>query len=137
MIATWKSSRFPQDTVLSAIIKFGGCGPASWGALGHGAPHQRAADEKGLTLLPAAEGVGGIDAENLHLAGEEAQLLQRQAHGALVGMAFDVGVELGDGEALVQDVALKLHDVEAVGGEAAVRLIERRRQTRHADHGAE
>ena len=63
-----------------------------------------------------------IDAEDAHLAGEESQLLQRQADRLLRRMAVDVGIELGDGEGAVDDIALELGDVDAVGGEAASAL---------------
>src|SRR3546814_5629675 len=49
-------------------------------------------------------------------------------------MALDVRVELGDGEAAVDDVAFQLGDVDAIGGEAAERLVERRRHRAHAEH---
>ena len=48
-------------------------------------------------------------------------------------MALDVGIELRRGEAAAQHVALELRHVDAVGGEAAHRLVERRRHVAHAE----
>jgi hypothetical protein len=63
--------------------------------------------------LPApAKRVRGVDAEDLHFAGEESQFLHGQADGAVVGVAFDLGLELGDGEPGVDHVALELDDVD-------------------------
>jgi hypothetical protein len=50
--------------------------------------------------------MGGINAQDLHLAGEEPELLQRQSHRALIRVPLNIGVELGDREAAVQDIAL-------------------------------
>src|SRR5262247_2569980 len=84
----------------------------------------------------AAERVRGVDAEDADLAGEEAELLEREAHGAVVGVALDLGVELRHREPGVDHVALELHDVDAVGREAAERLVERRRDAAHAEDEA-
>src|ERR1700733_5021814 len=46
-------------------------------------------------LERGAERVGRVDAQNLHLLGEERQLLERQHEVAVLGVALDVGVELG------------------------------------------
>ena len=70
------------------------------------------------------ERVGGVDAEDLHVGGEEAQLLERAAYGRVVGVAVDLGEELGRGELAADHVALQLGHVDAVGGEAAERLVE-------------
>src|SRR5579871_5834041 len=66
-----------------------------------------------------------IDAEHLDLAAEEPELLEREAHRALVGMAVGVGVELGGREMAADHVALELGQIDAVGREAAERLVER------------
>ena len=47
------------------------------------------------------------------------------------GMALDIGVELGRGERAADHVAFELGHVDAVGGEAAQRLVERRRHVAH------
>src|SRR5262249_14473034 len=75
----------------------------------------------------ASELVAGIDPEDPHLAREEAQLLEGEAERPAFRMALDVGIELGGGEAAAEHVALELRHVDAVGGEAAERLVERRR----------
>ena len=46
-----------------------------------------------LHLVP--ERARGIDAEDPHLAGEERELLQRALQRPVVGMALDIGIELG------------------------------------------
>ena len=51
-------------------------------------------------------------------------------------MAVDIGVELRDGEGAVDDIAFELGDVDAVGGEAAQRLVERRRHAAHPEDEA-
>jgi peptidoglycan hydrolase-like protein with peptidoglycan-binding domain len=81
-------------------------------------------------------GVLGKDAEDADLAGEEVELLQRQADVAVVGVALDLGVELGGVEAAADQVALQLGHVDAVGGEAAHRLVQRRRHVAHPEHEA-
>src|SRR5258708_3438775 len=58
--------------------------------------------------LGGAEGARGIDPQYLHLAGEEAQLLEGEAHRPLVGMAFGIGVELRRHELAGVHVALEL-----------------------------
>jgi len=68
--------------------------------------------------------MGRVDTQNAQVLGEELQLLQRQLERPLVGVAFDVGVELGLGEAPADHVALQLGHVDAVGGEAAQRLVQ-------------
>src|SRR5471032_718833 len=89
----------------------------------------------------AAERMGRESAERLELAREELQLLQRKLQAALLGMAFDLGIELGLLEMRAAQIALELHDVDAVGGEAAQRLVERgghalhpEQEGRHAGH---
>jgi hypothetical protein len=73
-----------------------------------------------------------IDAENAHLASRRTQFLQRVLHARIVGMALDVGVEQRRGEG-AELVALQLGHVDAVGGEAAHRLVERGRHVAHAE----
>src|SRR2546423_14469109 len=65
-----------------------------------------------------------IDAEDRQLLGEERQLLQREHQPAIVGMAFDVGIELRSEEIALDHVAFELGHVDAIGGEAAHRFIE-------------
>src|SRR6185436_11652450 len=93
----------------------------------------------------AAERMGRKGAEHLELTlfREERQLLQRQLQAALLGMALDLGIELRLLEMRAAEIALELDDVDAVGGEAAERLVERRRhalhpeqERRHAAHRA-
>ena len=57
--------------------------------------------------------------------GVESQLLQRARHGRIVGMALDIGIELGGVERAAELIALQLGHVDAIGGEAAQRLVER------------
>ena len=49
-------------------------------------------------------------------------------------MALDIGIELGRGERALEHVALELGHVDAVGGEAAQRLVERGRDVAHLEH---
>ena len=49
-------------------------------------------------------------------------------------MAIDVGVELGREEIAVDHVAFELGHVDAVGGEAAERLVERGGQVAHPEN---
>ena len=97
---------------------------AAWSALGS----SRARPRRRVPAL-AAERVGREAAEHLELVllGEELELLERQMQAALLGMALDLGIELRLLEARAGQVALELDDVDAVGGEAAQRLVERRR----------
>ena len=48
-------------------------------------------------------------------------------------MAFDLGIELRLLEMRARQVTLQLDDVDAVGGETAERLVERRRHALHAE----
>src|SRR4029077_14771528 len=48
-------------------------------------------------------------------------------------MAFDVGIELRGEEIALDHVALELGHVDAVGGEAAERLVERGRHVAHPE----
>ena len=49
-------------------------------------------------LAVQAVGMGRIDAEDLHLVGEELQFLQRRRHVAVPGVALRVGMEPGGEE---------------------------------------
>src|SRR5690348_15913008 len=80
----------------------------------------------------AAEGMARVGAEDLDLAREEAELVERQPHRSVVGMPLDIGIELRRREASAEHVALELGHVDAVGGEAAQCLVERRRHVAHA-----
>src|SRR6266478_228958 len=63
--------------------------------------------------------MAGIDADDAEFAREELQLLQRECEAPVIGMAVDVGIELGREEIAVDHVALELRHVDAVGGETA------------------
>src|SRR3954447_16827196 len=80
-----------------------------------------------------AEWIGGVDAENGHFTGEKREFLKCELHRALVRMTLDIGIELRVGEMAVEDVALELGDVDAIGGETAQRLVERRRHRAHLE----
>src|SRR5258707_14409336 len=63
----------------------------------------------GLYFLEGlAERVRGIDAEDRQLLGEERKLLEREYQPAVVGMAFDVGIELRREEIAFDHVALEV-----------------------------
>ena len=66
-------------------------------------------------------------------AREELQLLQRKRQVLVLGMAIDVGIELGGEEITVDHVAFQLGHVDAVGGKAAHRLVERGGQVAHPE----
>ena len=68
-----------------------------------------------------------------HLLREELQFLQGAGEIAVFGMALDIDQELGRGEIAVDHVAFELGHVDAIGGEAAERLVERRRHVFHAE----
>src|SRR5881397_3755893 len=93
-------------------------------------------DHPGLHLLSerGAERMCRIDPEDLELLGEERQLLERERERAVVGMAFDVGVELRGEEIAFDHVALELGHVETVGGKTAERLVERGRNVAYPEH---
>src|SRR5436189_768296 len=74
----------------------------------------------------APEGIGREGAERLELLGEERELLERELQAALLGMALDFGIELRLLEMRAGEIAFQLDDVDAVGREAAQRLVERR-----------
>ena len=78
----------------------------------------------------------GIDAEDRHFGGEEGEFLKREFQAAIVGVAVDVRKKLRRRELAFQHVAFELRHVDAVGGETAERLVERRRYVPHAKHEA-
>src|SRR3990170_4504168 len=80
-----------------------------------------------------AVGARGVGAEHLELGREERQLLERERHRPVRGMALDVGVEHGGVEAALGLVALELGHVDAVGGKAAQGLVERGRHVLDAE----
>src|SRR5215472_3298192 len=80
-----------------------------------------------------AQRVGGVDAEDLDLAREEGELLERKRQGAVLGMGLDIGVELRRRKGTADHVALELGHVDAIGGKPAQRLIERRRHIADAE----
>src|SRR6202790_989871 len=90
-----------------------------------------AAHRPGMTTLlrllaeGRAERMPRIDPDNAKLAREEFQFLQRKGKIAVLGMALDVGVKLRGEEIAVDHVAFELGHVDAVGGKAAHRLVER------------
>src|SRR6185437_17182311 len=81
-----------------------------------------------------AEGLRGINANDAEFTREEFQFLQRKGEAAIVGMAVDVGVKLRREEFAVDHVAFQLGHVDAVGGEAAERLVERGGQVAHPEN---
>src|SRR4051794_39484961 len=68
------------------------------------------------------ERVGRVDAEDLHVSGEEGQLLESPLQRQVLWMSVDLGEELGRGEVPADHVALQLGHVHAVGREATERL---------------
>src|SRR6185312_16315271 len=72
-----------------------------------------------------AEGMAGIDADDAEFAREEFQLFERKGQRLVVGMAVDIRIELCGEEVAVDHVAFELGHVDAVGGKAAERLVER------------
>src|ERR687891_1943789 len=82
-----------------------------------------------------AERIGRIDAEALDLVREERQLLERVLQSLLLRMAEHLGIELRLAEAGI-DVALQLDHVDAVGGEAPQRLVQRSRHVAHLEQEA-
>src|SRR5215467_3531970 len=80
-----------------------------------------------------AERVGRVNAENLQRTrlAEKREFFERKLETGVVRMAFDVGIELGRRECALQHVAFELGHIDAVGGKAAERLVERRRDVAH------
>src|ERR1700739_2565571 len=83
-----------------------------------------------------AERMRRINAQYLHRTRlrNEFQLLERQFQGALLVMSLHVGIELCRGEAAPDHVAFELGHVDAVGGEAAHRFVQRRRHVAHLEY---
>ncbi len=79
--------------------------------------------------------MGRIGAQALDVVGEESQLLEGIPQRRLLRMADHLGVELRLIEARV-DVALELDHVDAVGGEAAEGLVQRRRHVAYLEQEA-
>src|ERR1700722_7404462 len=77
----------------------------------------------GLRLAPVR--MRGVDAQNTHLAGEELEFLQRPCERQVLWVPVDIGEELGGGELAALHVALKLGHIDAIGGEAPERFVER------------
>ena len=69
-----------------------------------------------------------IDSEDLEFLGKELQLLQRMHQRAIVGVTFDIRIELRSEKVAADHVTLKLRHIDAVSGEAAERFVERGRQ---------
>src|SRR4029077_4686723 len=76
-----------------------------------------------------AEPVLGIDAKNFQRfwLRDEFKLLQRQFEAALLWMTLDISIKLRGGKAAVDHIAFQLGHIDAVGGETAERLVQRRR----------
>src|SRR5262245_47648266 len=72
----------------------------------------------------APEGMDGEASERFELLREELEFLQSQRKPALLRMALDLGVELRLLEMWSREIAFELHDVDAVGGKSAQRLVE-------------
>src|SRR5271166_5869095 len=68
-----------------------------------------------------------IDAENLHFLGVEGELLEGKDDVAVLRVALDIGIELGREKVALDHVAFELRHIDAVGREAAERLVQRRR----------
>ena len=67
----------------------------------------------------------GIHAQNFQHVGEITQLFQSAFDRRIIGVAFDVCIELGGGEGTADHIAFQLGHVDAVGREAAHRLVQR------------
>src|ERR1700723_959690 len=83
-----------------------------------------------------AEFVARIDAEDaqrLRLR-DELQLFEREFERAVPRMTLHVGIELRGGEAAANHVAFQLGHVDAVGGKAAQRLVQRGRDIAHLEN---
>src|SRR5438067_8673237 len=80
-----------------------------------------------------AEPVFRINAKNFQRfwLRDEFKLLQRQLKRALLRMTLAISIKLRGGKAAIDHVAFQLGHVDAVGGEAAERLIQRRRNVAH------
>src|SRR5262245_18522861 len=78
-----------------------------------------------------AERMRRIDAKNLHLLGVERELLECEHEAAVFGVAFDIRIELRSEEVALDHIAFELGHIDAVGGKAAERLVERRGHVAH------
>src|SRR5262250_2863809 len=76
-----------------------------------------------VALVGGAERVRCVDAEDLEVAGKEGELLERQLEAGVLRVPLDVGVELRGEEIALDHIALELRHVDAIGGEAAERLV--------------
>src|SRR5438067_2084433 len=65
-----------------------------------------------------------VDAEHAQMGGEEFELFECQPDRPFRRMALDVGIELGRGELAFELIGFELDHVDAVGSEAAERLVE-------------
>src|SRR3954471_18433106 len=63
--------------------------------------------------------VGRVDAENADLGGKKSEFLGGQLKRPVVGMGFDIGIELRRSERAADHVAFQLGHVDAVCCEAA------------------
>src|SRR5262245_10492338 len=77
--------------------------------------HRAAAGLPGPALRLAAVRMGGVDAENAHVAREELELLERPRERRVAGMSVDIREKLGGGELAALHVALELGHIDAVG----------------------
>ena len=103
------------------------------GLLRHGDQGPQVPGRVGASQPLRRKGLAGKVPSSLNCLGEEAELLERQLQAALLGMALDLGIELRLLETRAGEIALELHDVDAVGGKAAQRLVERGRHALHAE----
>src|SRR4029077_9363189 len=83
-----------------------------------------------------AESVLGINAKNFQRfwLRDEFTLLQRQFERALLRVTLDISIKLRGGKAAIDHLAFQLGHVDAVGGEAAERLIQRRWNVAHLEY---
>ena len=104
--------------------------------VGHGCSLGRlgTGQSRSAWALSTRERMRRIRPQHAELAGEEPQLVEGAPHRVVVGVALDVGEELRRGELALDHVGLELGHVDAVGGEAAEPLVERRRQVLHPEH---
>ena len=102
-------------------------------------------DEQAIIVTPlnslsrlelGAERARPVGAEHPHLAREESSSSMASLTSRSSGMALDIGIEHGGVERAFELIGLELGHVDAVGGEAAERLVERGRNVAHAEHEA-
>src|ERR1700732_1900536 len=87
-----------------------------------------------LTIDP--ERMCRIDPKDFQFLAKERQLLQRARQPRLLRMGLDIGQKLGGGELPVDHVAFELGHIDAIGGETAERLVERRRHVADPENKA-